>query len=87
MQKLTPPPTAARRWLHPAHNAEDASDEELADDIAYLRKAWGAIRAQARASRRHAAARGPEPAQRVLRDLANESTQSIASTASSSTTR
>ena len=27
-------------------NAEDATDEELADDIAYLRKAWGAIRAQ-----------------------------------------
>ena len=27
-------------------NAEDASDEELGDDIAYLRKAWAAIRAQ-----------------------------------------
>ncbi|HET7796063.1 MAG TPA: ribonuclease E/G, partial [Rhizobacter sp.] len=25
-------------------NAEDATDEELADDIAYLRKTWGAIR-------------------------------------------
>jgi len=27
-------------------NAEDASDDELADDIAYLRKAWAAIRAK-----------------------------------------
>ena len=27
-------------------NAEEATDDELADDIAYLRKAWNAIRAQ-----------------------------------------
>jgi ribonuclease G len=28
-------------------NAEDASDAELADDIAYLRKAWATIRERA----------------------------------------
>ncbi|MBE7420408.1 MAG: ribonuclease G [Ideonella sp.] len=59
-------------------NAEDASDAELADDIAYLRKAWAAIR--------EAATRQPAGtllhqdlnlAERVLRDLANDATQSI----------
>jgi len=59
-------------------NAEDATDEELADDIAYLRKTWGAIRASG-------LARPPGSllhqdlnlAERVLRDLATEATQSI----------
>jgi ribonuclease G len=59
-------------------NAEEASDEELADDIAYLRKAWATIKAQG-------LARPPGTllhqdlnlAQRVLRDLANDATQSI----------
>ncbi|GAB4398443.1 MAG: ribonuclease G [Rhodoferax sp.] len=59
-------------------NAEDASDAELADDIAYLRRAWQRIKA--------AAAVEAPPAllhqdlnlmQRVLRDLVNESTGSI----------
>ena len=59
-------------------NAEDASDAELADDIAYLRKTWAAIRE---------AATQPPPgtllhqdlnlAERVLRDLANDDTQTI----------
>ncbi len=59
-------------------NAEDASDEELAEDIAYLRKAWNTIRAQALKS-----AAGKllhedlNLAQRVLRDLVHERTQSI----------
>ena len=59
-------------------NAEDASDAELADDIAYLRKAWAAIRARG-------LSRPPGSllhedlnlAQRVLRDMVNDSTQSI----------
>jgi len=59
-------------------NAEDASDEELADDIAYLRKTWLRIK--------DAAVRQPPTTllhqdlslmQRVLRDLVSEQTQSI----------
>ena len=59
-------------------NGEDASDQELADDIAYLRKAWARIRA--------AATRLPATSllhqdlsllQRVLRDLTTEFTQFI----------
>ena len=59
-------------------NAEDASDEELREDIAYLRKTWQRIR--------DAATRLPPPSllhedltlmQRVLRDLASTQTQSI----------
>jgi ribonuclease G len=59
-------------------NAEEASDAELADDIAYLRKTWAAIRERAQ---------GNPPgtllhqdlnlAERVLRDLSNEATQAI----------
>lgn len=59
-------------------NAEDASDLELADDIAYLRKAWKRIR--------DAATRLPTASllhqdlsllQRVLRDMVGERTASI----------
>jgi ribonuclease G len=59
-------------------NAEDASDEELADDIAYLRKTWQRIK--------EAATRQPPPVmlhedlnlmQRVLRDLVGSETQTI----------
>jgi ribonuclease G len=59
-------------------NAEDASDEELSDDIAYLRKTWQRIK--------EAATRHPPPTmlhedlnlmQRVLRDLVGSETQSI----------
>ncbi|HEX2543638.1 MAG TPA: ribonuclease G [Ramlibacter sp.] len=59
-------------------NGEDASDEELAEDIAYLRKTWTRIR--------ESAGRLPPPSllhqdlnllQRVLRDLVTEGTQSI----------
>jgi len=59
-------------------NAEDASDAELADDIAYLRKTWAAIRARALAqppgSLLH---QDLTLAERVLRDLADEQTQSL----------
>jgi len=59
-------------------NAEDASDAELLEDIAYLRKTWASIRQAAQCQ--------PAPSllhqdlsllQRVLRDLAGEYTQSI----------
>ncbi|OIQ73351.1 ribonuclease G [mine drainage metagenome] len=59
-------------------NAEDASDQELLDDIGYLRKAWQRVR--------HGVSRLPVTSllhqdlsllQRVLRDLAGENTQTI----------
>ena len=59
-------------------NGEDATDAELADDIAYLRKAWARIK--------QAALREPplsllhqdlDLLQRVLRDLVSEHTQTI----------
>ncbi len=59
-------------------NAEDAQDAELADDIAYLRKAWARIKG--------ASLKLPPPSllhqdlnllQRVLRDMVSESTQTI----------
>jgi ribonuclease G len=59
-------------------NAEEASDDELAADIAYLRKTWAGMR--------HKAHTQPAPSllhedlnlvQRVLRDLASERTASI----------
>ncbi|HRN76250.1 ribonuclease G [Ottowia sp.] len=59
-------------------NAEDATDAELTEDIAYLRKAWSRIR--------EASVRQPPTSvlhqdlnllQRVLRDLTAEHTQSI----------
>ncbi len=59
-------------------NAEEASDEELAADIAYLRKTWSAIRERA-----HTQPAGSllhedlNLAQRVLRDLASERTARI----------
>ena len=59
-------------------NAEDASDTELADDIAYLRKAWTTIRDAA--SSRGAGTllhQDLNLAERVLRDLTNDATQSI----------
>jgi len=59
-------------------NAEDASDAELSDDIAYLRKAWATIRDAA--TRRTAGTllhQDLNLAERVLRDLANDATQTI----------
>ena len=59
-------------------NGEDASDAELAEDIAYLRKTWARIK--------DASLRLPPPSilhqdlnllQRVLRDLVSEQTQTI----------
>ena len=59
-------------------NAEEASDAELADDIAYLRRAWALIRQ--RAQQRPAGSllhQDLSLAERVLRDLANEATHTI----------
>ena len=59
-------------------NAEEATDAELADDIAYLRKAWARIRQGA--TTRPAGSllyQDLSLAERVLRDLVNEQTQSI----------
>src|ERR1700761_2532383 len=59
-------------------NAEEASDAELAEDIAYLRTTWNRIRE--RALSRPAGSllhQDLSLAERVLRDIANESTQSI----------
>ena len=59
-------------------NAEEASDAELADDIAYLRRTWALIR-----SRAHSLPPGTllhqdlTLAQRVLRDMAVDATQTI----------
>ena len=59
-------------------NAEDAQDAEIADDIAYLRKAWARIKS--------ASLKVPPPRllhqdlnllQRVLRDMVSEITQTI----------
>ena len=59
-------------------NAEEATDAELAEDIAYLRKAWALVRE--RATSRPAGTllhQDLSLAERVLRDLVGESTQSI----------
>jgi ribonuclease G len=59
-------------------NAEEASDAELAEDIAYLRRAWALIRE--RATQRPAGSllhQDLSLAERVLRDLSNEATATI----------
>ncbi len=59
-------------------NAEDASDAELSDDIAYLRKAWATIRQRAQAQPSGTLLHQDlSLAERVLRDLSTEATQSI----------
>ena len=59
-------------------NAEDATDEELADDIRYLRRTWAAVRERALKSPAGSLLHQDlSLAERVLRDLANEHTQSV----------
>ncbi len=59
-------------------NAEEASDTELADDIAYLRRTWAAVRERAFASPPGTLLHQDLTlAERVLRDLSNEDTQAI----------
>jgi len=59
-------------------NAEEASDAELADDIAYLRKTWSAIRERSFQSPPGTLLHQDLTlAERVLRDLANDDTQAV----------
>jgi ribonuclease G len=59
-------------------NAEEASDDELADDIAYLRKTWSGIRERAFASPPGTLLHQDLTlAERVLRDLTGEDTATI----------
>ena len=59
-------------------NAEEASDEELAEDIGYLRRAWALIRDRAlRSPPGTLLHQDLNLAERVLRDLVNEDTQTI----------
>lgn len=59
-------------------NAEEATDDELADDIAYLRKTWKAIRERSfKVPAGTLLHQDLSLTERVLRDLAHEETQSI----------
>ncbi|MEO6625413.1 MAG: ribonuclease G [Burkholderiaceae bacterium] len=59
-------------------NGEDAADRELAEDIAYLRKAWARMRdASTRLPRASLLHQDLNLLQRVLRDLTGDGTQSI----------
>jgi len=59
-------------------NAEEATDAELADDIAYLRKTWGAIRERSFKSPAGTLLHQDlSLTERVLRDLAHDETQAI----------
>ena len=59
-------------------NGEDANDAELADDIAYLRKMWSRIKdASLRMPAQSLLHQDLNLLQRVLRDLASETTQLI----------
>jgi ribonuclease G len=59
-------------------NGEDATEQELADDVAYLRKAWTRIReASTRLPATSLLHQDLSLLQRVLRDLTSERTQSI----------
>lgn len=59
-------------------NAEEATDDDLADDIAYLRKTWTAIRERSFKSPAGTLLHQDlSLVERVLRDLAHDDTQSI----------
>jgi ribonuclease G len=59
-------------------NAEEATDEELADDIAYLRKTWAAVRERSFKSPPGTLLHQDlSLVERVLRDLTNEHTNAI----------
>ena len=59
-------------------NAEDATDDELAEDIRYLRKTWAAIRERSFVSPPGTLLHQDlSLVERVLRDLANDATQTI----------
>jgi ribonuclease G len=59
-------------------NAEDASDRELADDIAYLRRTWATVRERAQTQPPGTLLHQDlSLGERVLRDLTTDATQSI----------
>ena len=59
-------------------NAEEATDAELADDIAYLRKTWATIRERATSQKAGTLLHQDlSLAERVLRDLTTDATQTI----------
>ncbi len=59
-------------------NAEGASDAELADDIAYLRKTWAAIRERSfKATPGSLLYQDLSLVERVLRDLSNDYTETV----------
>ena len=59
-------------------NAEDSSDEALAEDIAYLRKTWSSIRERSfKTPEGELLHQDLSLAQRVLRDLVNADTNSV----------
>jgi ribonuclease G len=59
-------------------NAEEATDQELGDDIAYLRRAWALIRERAQSKPPGTLLHQDLTlAERVLRDLVNDATQTI----------
>jgi ribonuclease G len=59
-------------------NAEEASDQELAEDIAYLRRTWALIRERSQRSAPGTLLHQDlSLAERVLRDLVGEATQTI----------
>ena len=59
-------------------NAEEASDAELADDIAYLRKTWAAVRERGFKSPAGTLLHQDlNLAERVLRDMVSDETQSV----------
>jgi ribonuclease G len=59
-------------------NAEEATDTELADDVAYLRKAWASIKeASTKLPPKSVLHTDLNLLQRVLRDLVSDQTQSI----------
>ena len=59
-------------------NAEEATDDELADDIRYLRKTWGAVRERSFKSPPGTLLHQDlSLVERVLRDLAHDGTQAV----------
>jgi ribonuclease G len=59
-------------------NAEEATDDELADDIRYLRKTWAAVRERSFKSPAGTLLHQDlSLAERVLRDMVDDSTQSV----------
>jgi Ribonucleases G and E len=60
-----------------SHHREDATSEELAGDVAYLRKTWATILRKVSACRHQPAVSGSESRATVLRDFVNDETSRI----------